>query len=154
KGQTVHVAAPIGDEVIVLRTDDSGIGKGVFVYRWRKDLSGLREAIERLDEWGVKLPPSPVFVDVGANIGTTTVMALRRFGFESSVSIEPAPGNFLALRVNVVANDLESRVTAINAAVSDREAQVQFDISRPSCGAFRIAKDDAERTVPVEAVTL
>ena len=137
-----------------MRTDDIGVGKGVFVYRGRNDVDGLSEALGRLREYGIALPDEPVFVDVGANIGTTTVMALRRHGFASAVAIEPSPDNFRTLRLNLVANDLESRVNTIRAAVSDREGEVWFDVSRPSCGSYRIAPEEADGAVAVDAVTL
>ena len=151
---TPYVAAEIGEELFVLRTDDRGVGKKIFLLRSRKDLAGLETALRRLPEYGVRLPDEPVFVDVGANIGTTTVMALRRHGFASGIAIEPAQENFRTLRINLVANGLESRVQAIRAAVSDREGEVMFDVSRPNSGAYRIASADAGGTVAVEAVTL
>ena len=50
------------------------------------------------------------FVDVGANIGTTTIPALLSHGFETAVAIEPEPENVRVLRMNVLLNDLEDRV--------------------------------------------
>jgi FkbM family methyltransferase len=156
KGFTPYVAATVGDELFVFRTDDHGVGKAMFLNGWRNDLSGLDTALARLPEYGVHLSDEPMFVDVGANIGTTTVMALRRHGFGSAVSIEPAPENFRTLRINLIANDVDTRVRAIAAAVSDAEGQVSFDVSRPSSGAYRIARADADTagTVTVDVVTL
>ncbi|HWQ00572.1 MAG TPA: FkbM family methyltransferase [Gaiellaceae bacterium] len=154
KKQSPYVAAQVGDEVFIVRTDDEGVGRAVFLNQGRQDLAGLESALSRLGEYGVRLPDEPVFVDVGANIGTTTVTALRRHGFASAVAIEPAPGNFRLLRLNLIVNGVEGQVSAIEAAVSDHEGEVQFDVSRPSCGSFRIAKPDAEGTVAVKAVTL
>jgi hypothetical protein len=48
------------------------------------------------------------FVDVGANIGTHTLWALR-YGFESAVCIEADADNFRLLRVNQILNDMEAR---------------------------------------------
>jgi hypothetical protein len=37
-------------------------------------------------------------IDVGANVGVTTLPALRRFGFERAIAIEPSPDNVRLLR--------------------------------------------------------
>ena len=152
---TPYVAVSLGDQLFFVQTSDGGVGKGVFVKGWRKDLSVLDSAIARLSEYGLTLPENPVFVDVGANIGTTTVLALSRRLFTSAVAVEPAPENFRTLRINVVANDLDSRVQLIAAAVTDREGEVAFDVSRSNSGGHRIASGaDAAQTVRVAAVTL
>jgi FkbM family methyltransferase len=101
----------------------------------------------------VSLPKEPVFVDVGANIGTSTVAALRRHGFASAVAIEPSPETFGTLRLNLAANDLEERVQALRVAVGDVEGIAGFDTSRDP-GRHRLAEATAGANVSVEVVTL
>ncbi len=48
-----------------------------------------------------RLPAGAVFVDVGANIGTHTVYALRTGRFERAVAFEPEPKNAKLLRMNI-----------------------------------------------------
>jgi FkbM family methyltransferase len=103
---------------------------------------------------GIVLPAEPMFVDVGANIGTTTVMALRRHGFTSAVAIEPSPANGRVLRLNVVANELEERVRVLSVAVSDQKGEIHFDVSDANWGGHRVTSDGGPTTVVVEAVTL
>src|SRR2546430_2495505 len=55
-----------------------------------------------------RLPPSPVFVDAGANIGTQTVYALRA-GFARAIAFEPEASNARLLAMNVEANGLKER---------------------------------------------
>ncbi|MGE5272765.1 MAG: FkbM family methyltransferase [Verrucomicrobiota bacterium] len=112
-----------------------------------------------LDDHGAGRPSDPVFVDVGANIGTTTVSALRRFGFASAVALEPSPENFRGLRLNLVANDVEERVTALHVAAATHEGTRPLDTDRRHSGGHRLArKGKAEKAkegrVEVRVVTL
>ena len=151
---TPYIAVSLGEQLFFIRTDDGGVGKGIFLKGWRKDMAVLDGALASIAEYGLSLPDEPVFVDVGANIGTTTVTALRRHRFASGVAIEPVPENFRVLRINLAANEIEDRVQALAAAVSDREGEVLFDVSRSNSGGHRVAAEDAQETVTVPAVTL
>src|SRR5581483_626842 len=98
-----------------------------------------------------------VFVDVGAHVGTTTITALRKFGFRAAVAFEPEESNFRLLRANLGVNGLEDEVRTFNVAVSNRVGTAQLKL-RPSMGAkHRIVGDDEaaeERTVSVPLTTL
>ena len=54
-----------------------------------------------------------LFVDVGANIGSYTVLASAVIGAKS-ISIEPIPNAFRNLMQNIILNDIKVRVTAHN----------------------------------------
>ncbi len=60
-----------------------------------------------------RLPDDAVFVDVGANIGTHTVYALRAKRFARAIAFEPEPNNARLLAMNVEANGLASAVTIV-----------------------------------------
>ena len=62
-----------------------------------------------------------LFIDVGANIGSETVYAMLSGFFAQAVAIEPEPRNFALLEENLAANDLQSRVRAVNCAAGERE---------------------------------
>jgi len=156
---TPYVAAQLGEEVFVVRTGEEGLQRGLFVRQSRSDISSLERILDWLEEHGVSRPPESVFVDVGANIGTTTVSALRRFGFASAVALEPSPENFRSLRLNLVANDLEERVTALQVAAATHEGTRPLDTDRRHSGGHRLArKGKAERAkegqIEVRVVTL
>ena len=53
-----------------------------------------------------RLAADAVFVDVGANIGTHTVYALRTGRFARAVAFEPEPKNARLLAMNIEANGL------------------------------------------------
>lgn len=150
------VSVEVGEEVLFVSTRDSGPGKALFVDGWRTDMSTLRRAIDWLAAHGVALPPEPVFLDVGANIGTTTVMALRRQGFARAVALEPSPWNYKVLLLNLAANQLDSQVVALAAAASDSEGTLTFEVGSPNWGGHRVAlyRNDDQPTITVESVTL
>lgn len=62
------------------------------------------------------LRPGDLFVDVGANIGSYTILAAGASGAHC-LSFEPSPTTFVHLLDNIRLNNLESRVTARNVGV-------------------------------------
>ncbi len=153
---TPFVAVDAGDLLFFVATEDLGVGRRVFVHGKRNDMRTLAKALARLAELGRPLPDDAVFVDVGANIGTTTATALRRHPFAAAVSLEPSPENFRLLRMNVAANGLDAVVTTLPVAASDSEGRVAFDVSSANRGGHRIAAEAAAEAgaLTVETVTL
>jgi FkbM family methyltransferase len=152
---TPFLATRVGEELFFVSTEDLGVGRRVFVRSWRKDMTTLAKANARLAELGVSLPEDPVFVDVGANIGTTTVMALRRHPFSAAVALEPSPDNFRLLRLNLTANGLDASVQALPVAAGDRHCEVALDLSRSNHGGHRVSDAaPAGDAVTAECITL
>ncbi len=152
-----YVSVTANDDVFFIPTDDYRIGANLFTRSRSKDMIVLPRAMRllaKLDHW---LPEDPVFVDVGANIGTATITALQHHGFASAVALEPSPGNFKALRLGLIANELEDRVQALGVAASDREGERIFVLSKTSSGTHRFLSEGDERpeqSVAVQVVTL
>ena len=74
--------------------------------RWQWD--EIDEAVRILK--GIeRLKDDSVFVDVGANIGTQTVHALRAGPFSRAVAFEPEKRNAKLLNMNLAANDMTAR---------------------------------------------
>lgn len=69
-----------------------------------------------------------LFVDVGANIGSYTVLAGKVVGARC-VCLEPSPTTFAQLNDNLLINDLHGRVDARQAAAGAEPGEVQL-----SCG--------------------
>jgi len=159
RGLTPLLGVNVGNEVFAVATNDEGVGRTLFIDTWRKDMSVLDRTVGTLEDLGLRSPEAATFIDVGANIGTTTVMALRRHAFQSAVALEPSPENFRLLQMNLLANELEDRVTVLPLAASDREAVVRLDVAprRMNKGSHRIVSLDAGEvpgTIAVPAVTL
>jgi FkbM family methyltransferase len=71
------------------------------------------------------LRPGDLFADVGANIGSYTVLASSVAGAKS-ISFEPVPATFLHLKHNVAINDLETLVELHNCGVGSEKSQLHF----------------------------
>lgn len=97
-------------------------------------------------------------VDVGANIGTTSLTALACSGFRRSLAIEPDPENARLLRSNAALNGLEERVTLIEAAAGSRPGRAEFTRGRYEDGRWRSGtgrlRSEAPSTLTVEVITL
>jgi len=71
------------------------------------------------------LRPDDLFVDVGANIGSYTVLAAKVAG-ANCLALEPVPDTFAKLQRNVRMNDLGSRVQAFQSAAGSGSATLRF----------------------------
>jgi FkbM family methyltransferase len=85
---------------------------------------------------GVNVKTS-IFLDVGANIGTHSVHALKS-GFERAVCIEPDPHNFKLLRINQILNDVDARCVNFMAAASASERSAVLEASPTNFGDHRV----------------
>jgi len=71
------------------------------------------------------LRPGDLFLDVGANIGSYTVLAAGGAGAKV-ISVEPIPATFEKLQVNVVLNKLSERIELHCAGLSDTRRTLRF----------------------------
>lgn len=97
------------------------------------------------------LRPGDLFGDVGANIGSYTVIAAG-VARSDVVAFEPDPGTAQALRRNVDANGLANRVSIIEAAVGAAEGEVNFTVGRDTTN--QVASDEDEFARKVRLVSL
>jgi FkbM family methyltransferase len=82
------------------------------------DFAKLQTALAILAREGQPVPTH--LIDVGANIDTITIPALKRGLLQTATAIEPHPHNLRLLRANIALNGLEDRVTVLAQAVGDR----------------------------------
>jgi len=71
------------------------------------------------------LRPGDLFVDIGANVGSYSVLAGGAVGTDV-LAIEPIPSTFEALLANVTLNGLSSRCRCVNVGLSDSVGVLQF----------------------------
>jgi FkbM family methyltransferase len=83
-----------------------------------------------------------VFLDVGANMGTYSILlaakGLRGYAFE------PIKSNFNATRINLILNGLDDKVKIFNLALGDHKATAEF--------AFDVLNTGASHMVGVELI--
>ena len=73
------------------------------------------------------LRPNDLFVDVGANIGSYTILASAVCGAKT-ISVEPDPNTMAVLKRNVAANAIQSLVTPLEAAIGSTDGIAQFTV--------------------------
>ncbi len=114
-------------------TSDTAIGAQI---RWNGHFEEhhVGDVVARL---GVDTTRTPWFVDVGANIGTHSLFALRN-GFSNALCVEPEPRNFKLLRVNQILNDVDARCRNVMAAVSDFDGEISLELADDNLGDHRV----------------
>lgn len=75
------------------------------------------------------LRPDDIFVDIGANVGSYTVLAGGAVGARV-INVEPIPGTFEKLCRNVIANRLSDRVNCHNIGAGSEEGILLFTADR------------------------
>jgi FkbM family methyltransferase len=136
----------VGDRTVV-RVETRG-GTEIWYRRNRGDIQGLRE-VWLEEAYRLPLDASPkTIVDLGANIGLTSLWLAERHPGCRLVAVEPDPTNVALLRRNLAANGLDA--TIISAAVGPRKTQGAFAHSSSS----NLGRLDPTGTVAVEVVDM
>ena len=84
--------------------------------------------LQEFEDMGVvlhALRPGDLFVDIGANVGSYTVLAAGACG-ASVVAVEPVPSTYGQLLDNIRLNNLESLVIAENIGLAAAPGQLRF----------------------------
>jgi FkbM family methyltransferase len=98
-----------------------------------------------------RLQPGDLFVDVGANVGSYTVLASKVCGART-IAVEPDPFTVRALRRNIEVNAIEDRVHVVEAALGAHAGTVWFTVGRDTMN--RIAHEGDASTQQVHLKTL
>jgi FkbM family methyltransferase len=77
-------------------------------------------------------------IEVGANIGTTTIPLLVRHGAAHVEAFEPDPFNYDLLRCNLILNHVDDRVETHPLAISDTNGEVMFEQCHWNQGDHRV----------------
>jgi FkbM family methyltransferase len=137
------VCAQVGEAQLLVRTHDQHIGRAVFVKGGRGDIKALRRCVAAVAGLlGGETIAGRTLIDVGANIGTTTIPALLTLPFARAVALEPEAENFATLRLNLLLNNLEERTVAIQAAASNRLGELDLVVDTTRSGKHWIATDE------------
>jgi FkbM family methyltransferase len=104
-----------------------------------------------------------VYLDIGANIGLTTIPIAQQRPSVACFAFEPEPATFRNLSTNVAANCAHGNVKLFQTAVFDRCAEVKFELAPNNLGDHRIRLrdssvnrlgEDERRTITVPAAPL
>ena len=142
------------DHRVIINPMDSVIGERILqLGHWHRDqFLTIIKALQAANA----LPSGRTFVDVGANIGTQTIYALKSGVFRDALAIEPEPDNFRLLSENIAINDLSSVVRLANVAAGARHARLPLTVRRKNHGGHAINQplEPGDRRVDVDVVPL
>lgn len=77
-------------------------------------------------------------LDVGANMGITSIGMLTANRFRSAIAVEPDPTNLALLRKNVMANGLSDRIHVVPSIASDRAGDAELELNESNFGDHRV----------------
>jgi FkbM family methyltransferase len=149
----------------VLRTADRGVSRVTYM-TGDYELDVMQDALARLARaLGHDPLAGRTFVDVGANVGTSSLPAVVRFGASRAIAFEPAEENFRILSANVALNGLVDRVVARRVGISDAAGTAELELAPSNsgdhrirtatgAGAFDAYREASRATAPVELVRL
>jgi FkbM family methyltransferase len=90
-----------------------------------------------------------MFIDIGANIGSYTLLSASEVGAET-VSFEPIPQTFKVLKTNIVLNDLEVNTRALNIGLGSQKGMLKFTASLDTVNHVATLKDTNTIDVQIE----
>jgi FkbM family methyltransferase len=129
------------DEIIVLPSADLGFAKAYWADR-RGELAHLDRFLAA--RRSARPNAGTCFVDVGANVATHSIRALRSGDFSAAVLVEPDPRLLPILKANIALNQLDDRVTIVESAAGDSEGQVSLWCSEINWGDNRLSGSSRE----------
>ncbi|MFH6769530.1 FkbM family methyltransferase [Gaetbulibacter aquiaggeris] len=97
------------------------------------------------------LRPDDLFVDIGANIGSYTILGAVHVG-SKTISIEPVPSTFSKLLNNISINNAQNNVIAKNIALGSKKENVAFTKSLDTTNHVATASDKDIIEVNVETL--
>jgi FkbM family methyltransferase len=94
------------------------------------------------------LTPQDLFVDVGANVGSYTVLACAARAARG-LCFEPVPSTFRRLLDNLAINNLSSRVKSLNIGLSNQDGELRFTSDENCTNHVTVIEDDQASQVTV-----
>lgn len=97
------------------------------------------------------LRPTDLFVDIGANVGSYTILSSAEIGAHT-ISIEPVPATFKSLEDNILINDMQDKVKPLNIGLGSAKGILKFTKSLDSIN--HVATEHETDTIDVPIDTL
>jgi len=134
----------VNDSKIVARTGETGVTGNIYCGLHEfPDMAFLLHVLRKDD----------LFVDIGANVGSYTVLASSAIGARG-YCFEPVPSTYARLMTNIRLNNLEEQVIALNVALGNSRGEIHFS-SDQNCMNHVIADDEiTESKIMVNVSTL
>ena len=132
-------------------------GAKFFVRSGEAGLTGnIYTGLHEFEEMGFLLHfirPSDLFIDVGANSGSYTILA-GTVGRASVYALEPVPTTFERLRKNISLNGLDARVKCLNIGVGGERGTIRFTSGMDSANHILASGEDEQNSILVDVLPL
>jgi FkbM family methyltransferase len=122
-------------ETFVISAGDKSIAREMYGNGEPYDFDKMLNALSILGN----SRPKTLMIDVGANIGTICIPAVKRGLFQRAIAIEPEPRNYSLLLANIHINGLGDKIVTHNLALGQRDdEQALLEIAELNLGDHRI----------------
>jgi FkbM family methyltransferase len=140
-------------EKYIVSTNDQIIGQKIYT-RGSFDFQKFEVAISIIHAHGKIMSPA-ILIDIGANIGSIAIPALRRGYVERCIAFELDPLNARLLSANAFINEVEHMIDIRNLAVGNDTEDVAIQYSSSNFGDHRVLhKIDDNDTTKVGMIRL
>lgn len=99
------------------------------------------------------LRPEDLFVDIGANVGSYTILACSAVG-SRGVAFEPVPSTYRRLVENMRLNHLDEKVKCINKGVGATQGTIAFTSDSDTTNHALASDEQCDNKVTVEVTSL
>jgi FkbM family methyltransferase len=97
------------------------------------------------------LRPSDLFIDIGANVGAYTILASSEINAKT-IAIEPIPSTFKNLIDNILINQMQEKVRALNMGLGGKNGKLHFTKSFDTVN--HVATENETDTIEIDISTL
>jgi len=109
----------------------------------------LKKAIKLLPKGFIR----ETLIDVGANIGTVSIPAIKDGFFKKSIAFEPNPKIYNILKINIFLNHLNKKIIPLDFCLSSKNNDnLSFKMSNTNYGDTRFNKDNKNNSFPTNKV--
>ena len=145
-----YIACNSKDESYVVDSRDNMIGRALFA----KGQFDFHKFIKAFGIVELFAPNARAFhlIDIGANIGSICIPAVKRRYVKKCIAFELDPDNYRLLTINCILNKVEHLVSCNNYALGDKQASITVKKSRSNFGDHRVddtALNDKEQLIPM-----
>ena len=88
-----------------------------------------------------------LFVDVGANIGSYSILAATKGA--RVIAIEPVPSTFKVLKQNILLNELDEQIEVMNIGLGSKEENLKFSIKQGATNHVLNKEEKTKQSVKV-----
>ena len=130
-------------EVFLVSSNDKIIGRDIFI-NGEYDFNKFQKTLSLL---GNSFNPV-LLIDIGANIGSISIPAIKRNYFKKAIVFEPEPFNFSLLKSNILLNQLFDKIDPFNIALGDtNNSHLKFILSKTNYGDHQVKSDNFNQSV-------